>query len=287
MSINRTPTEITEAYAQAGAQKGNFAFQKLVYLGLLAGILIAFGCAATNTAVYGIAQPWIGRTVCGLLFPFGLAMVIAMGGELFTGNCLMVISAFEHRCSMTKVLRNWVIVYFANMIGSVAIAALCAFFGQMNYSDGQLAVYTMSVAANKCALPFVNAVVSGFFCNFLVCLGVLMAFYAKDAVGKILGPFLPVCYFVLSGFEHCVANMYYIPAGLFAKMVPSYAALAAEAGVNLSALSWFRFFAGNLLPVTMGNILGGIAISFIMWRCYLKNTADVPVADSTCSVCRQ
>lgn len=269
MSTSRTPAEIIEAYAQAGTRKANFPVSKRIYLGLLAGILIAFGCAATNTAVYGIDQPWIGRTVCGLLFPFGLAMVIAMGAELFTGNCLMVISALERRCSLTKVLCNWGVVYAANMVGSVIIAALCAFFGQLNYSGGQLAVYTMTVAVNKCTLPFMNALVSGFFCNFLVCLGVLMAFYAQDAVGKILGPFLPVCYFVIAGFEHCVANMYYIPAGLFAKMVPSYAAMAMEAGVNLSALSWSRFLAGNLLPVTLGNILGGIAISLILWRAYV------------------
>ncbi len=270
MSTSRTPTEITEVYAELGARKGSYPVPKLIYLGILAGVLIAIGSAATNTAVYGITQPWLGRTVCGLLFPFGLAMVIAMGGELFTGNCLMVISALDYRCSPAKVLRNWGIVYFANMAGSVTVAALCAFFGQMNYSDGQLAAYTMSVAANKCSLTFAGAVVSGFFCNFLVCLGVLMALYAKDAAGKILAPFLPVCYFVLCGFEHCVANMYYIPAGLFAMQNPSYAAAAIDAGLNLSALSWSHFFLGNLLPVTIGNILGGTAISFLMWRCYLR-----------------
>lgn len=270
MSISRTPTELIEAYAEAGKQKGDAPTFKLVLLGILAGCLIAFGSAATNTAVYGIQETWTARMVCALLFPFGLAMVIATGAELFTGNCLMVIPAWDHRCTVTKVLRNWVIVYFSNMVGSVIIAALCGFFGQMNYSGGQLALYTMTVAANKCSLPFVNAVVSGFLCNFLVCLGVLMAFSAKDTVGRILAPFLPVCYFVLCGFEHCVANMFYIPAGLFAKMVPAYAALAAQNGLNLSALTWSNFFVGNLLPVTIGNMLGSMALSFIMWRCYLK-----------------
>ena len=239
-------------------------------LGIQAGALIALGSAATNTAVYGIDAVWTARTICGLLFPFGLGMVVIMGAELFTGNCLITISVLDRRCTLGQMLRSWVIVYLANLVGSLLVAAGCAWFGQMNYSGGALAVYTMKVAAGKCALPFQNAVVLGILCNFLVCLGVLMAMSAKDSAGRIISAFLPVCYFVLCGFEHCVANMYYIPAGLMAKAVPAYAQLATERGLDLSALTVSNFVVKNLIPVTIGNILGGVILSWLMWFCYLR-----------------
>ena len=193
-----------------------------------------------------------------------------MGAELFTGNSLITISVLDRRCTLGQMLRSWVIVYLANLVGSLLVAAGCAWFGQMNYSGGALAVYTMKVAAGKCALPFQNAVVLGILCNFLVCLGVLMAMSAKDSAGRIISAFLPVCYFVLCGFEHCVANMYYIPAGLMAKAVPAYAQLAAERGLDLSALTVSNFVVKNLIPVTIGNILGGVILSCLMWFCYLR-----------------
>lgn len=265
-----TPAEIAAKYAAAGEGKAKRATSLLVVLGILAGALIALGSAATNTAVYGIEEVWTARTICGLLFPFGLGMVVIMGAELFTGNCLITISVLDRRCTLGQMLRSWVIVYLANLVGSLLVAAGCAWFGQMNYSGGALAVYTMKVALGKCNLPFQNAVVLGILCNFLVCLGVLMAMSAKDSAGRILSAFLPVCYFVLCGFEHCVANMYYIPAGLMAKAVPAYAQLAAERGLDLSALTVSNFVVKNLIPVTIGNILGGVILSCLMWFCYLR-----------------
>lgn len=265
-----TPAEIAAKYAAAGEGKAKRATSLLVVLGILAGALIALGSAATNTAVYGIEEVWTARTICGLLFPFGLGMVVIMGAELFTGNSLITISVLDRRCTLGQMLRSWVIVYLANLVGSLLVAAGCAWFGQMNYSGGALALYTMKVAAGKCALPFQNAVVLGILCNFLVCLGVLMAMSAKDSAGRILSAFLPVCYFVLCGFEHCVANMYYIPAGLMAKAVPAYAQLAAERGLDLSALTVSNFVVKNLIPVTIGNILGGVILSWLMWFCYLR-----------------
>ena len=123
----------------------------------------------------------------------------------------------------------------------------------MNYSGGGLAVFTMKLAASKCSLPFENAFVLGVFCNILVCFAVLAAMSAKDTAGKVLGLFFPICFFVVCGFEHSVANMYYIPAGIFASSVPEYAAGALEAGVDLSVLTWGNFLLKNLLPVTLGN----------------------------------
>lgn len=269
-----TPAEITANYAEIGAGKAKRSTSMLILLGIMAGALIAFGSAATNTAVYAVDNVGLARMICGLLFPFGLGMVVIMGAELFTGNSLIVISVLDKRCTVLEMLRSWVIVYFANMIGSLLVAAGCAYFGQMNYGGGMLAVYTMKVAAAKCSIPFINGVVLGFLCNVLVCFGVLMAMAAKDAAGKIMAAFLPICYFVLCGFEHCVANMYYIPAGLMAKSVPAYAELAASLNVDLSALTVSNFLAGNLLPVTIGNILGGVALGILMWVVHLKKARN-------------
>lgn len=265
-----SPAEIAARYAEAGAAKAKRPAPLLVVLGILAGALIALGSAATNTAAYGIENTWTARTVCGLLFPFGLGMVVVMGAELFTGNCLITISLLDRRCTAAQMLRSWVLVYLSNFAGALLVAGGCAWFGQLDYSGGTLAVYTMKLAAAKCAIPFQNGVVLGFLCNLLVCLGVLMASSAKDTTGRILGAFLPVCYFVLCGFEHCVANMYYISAGLMAKAVPAYAQLAAEQGLDLSGLTVSSFAVGNLLPVTIGNILGGAALGWLMWFCHLK-----------------
>lgn len=270
MEFSFTPAEIAARYSETGAAKAKRSASVLVVLGILAGALIALGSAATNTAAYGIQDTWTARTICGLLFPFGLGMVVVMGAELFTGNCLITISLLDRRCTALEMLRSWGIVYFSNFAGALLVAAGCAWFGQMDYSNGALAVYTMKLAAGKCVIPFWNGVVLGFLCNLLVCLGVLMASSAKDTTGRILGAFLPVCYFVLCGFEHCVANMYYISAGLMAKAVPAYARLAAEAGLDLSALTLRGFLAGNLVPVTIGNILGGAVLGWLMWFCHLR-----------------
>ena len=240
----------------------------------MSGAFIALGSAATNTAVYGIEDPWMIRLICGLLFPFGLGMVIILGAELFTGNCLITISVLDKKCTIANMIRSWIIVYVGNLVGSLVVAMGCAWFGQMNYSNGKLAVYTIKLAACKCNIPFGNGVVLGFFCNVLVCIAVLMALSATDTAGRIIGAFLPICYFVLSGFEHCVANMYYISAGLFAKMVPEYASAATEAGICLSDLTVSKFVFGNLLPVTIGNILGGVVISYVLWFCHVRKKED-------------
>lgn len=272
MDLCCSPLEITAKYSEVGAAKAKRSTTMLIILGVLAGALIALGSAATNTAVFGIKEVWTIKMICGLLFPFGLGMVVIMGAELFTGNCLITISVLDKRCTFMEMIRSWVIVYLANLAGSLLVAAGCAFFGQLDLGGGALAVYTMKVAAAKCAIPFGNGVVLGFFCNLLVCLGVLMTMSAKDIAGKIMGAFLPVSYFVMCGFEHCVANMYYIPAGLMAKA--AFPELAASSGLDLSALTVQNFLAGNLLPVTIGNILGGVVLGAMMWFVHLKGKSN-------------
>jgi len=266
-----TPAELTENYAKAGKAKAEKPLGQLFALAVLAGLLIGFGAAVCNTAVHTISDVSAARIVSGLLFPFGLGMVMLLGAELFTGNVMIGISVLNGDTTAGKMLRNWAVVYLGNFVGALVLAAGCAFFGQMEYSHGGLALYTIKAAAGKCALSFPNALVLGIFCNILVCAGVLCSNSAKDTAGRVLGAYIPVAFFVICGFEHSVANMYYVPAGLFALRVPKYAALAAEAGIDVSALTWGNFFLRNLLPVTLGNILGGLAVGVTMWACHLKN----------------
>ena len=265
-----SPKEFLERSAAAGTAKTQRSAGKLLALSVLAGALIALGCAATNTAVHGMENVGRARTVSGLLFPFGLCMVIVTGAELFTGNSLLVLSLLERKCSLPDLLRNWGIVYLGNFLGAFLAAAGCVRFGQLNYSAGGLAVYTIRLAAGKCALPFLSGFGLGIFCNILVCLGVLLALSATDAAGRLMGAFLPVCYCVICGFEHCVAFMYYICAGLLAVQNPQYLQLAQAAGVDLSALTVGNFLLGNLLPVTLGNVLGGAGLAVLLWYTHVK-----------------
>lgn len=264
MAALLSPAATMDACSAAGVKKAALPFPRTFLLGILAGALIAFAGAATNTAAHTAQAAGTVRLVCGLLFPFGLGAVVLTGSELFTGNCLMAVALYDRAISLPALLKNWVAVYLGNLAGSLAVAAACAFTGQMDYSAGALALFTMKLAAGKCALPFGSALVLGAACNVLVCLGVLCATTAGDTTGKILGAYIPVALFVLCGFEHSVANMFYIPAGLFAKALPAYAALADQTGLDLSGLTWTAFLLRNLVPVTLGNILGGAGVGLLL-----------------------
>lgn len=267
-----SPKEFLEHYAASGTAKTQRSAGRLLCLSTLAGVFIALACATANTAVHSMTNVGLARTVCGLLFPFGLCMVIVTGAELFTGNSLLVLSLLEGKCTLPGLLRNWGMVYLGNFLGAFLTAAGCVFFGQLNYSAGGLAVYTIRLAASKCGISFLNGFGLGIFCNLLVCLGVLMALSARDGAGRLMGAFLPVCYFVICGFEHCVANMYYISAGLLAVQNPEYLRLAQQAGVDLGGLTVGNFLLGNLLPVTLGNIVGGVGLGVLLWYSHLKKS---------------
>lgn len=268
-----SPAEITESYVKIGRVKAEKPFGKLFIMAIFAGLIIGLGAAVCSTATHSIADVSTARIISGLLFPFGLGMVMLLGFELFTGNVMIAMSVLSGETTIFKMLRNWGIVYLGNLIGGLLLAIACARFGQLEYSHGGLAVYTIKVAAAKCSLPFGNGIVLGILCNILVCGGVLCSLSAKDTSGKILGAYIPVAFFIICGFEHCVANMYYGPAGLFALQVPKYAALAAEAGLDVSSLTWGNFFLHNLLPVTIGNILGGLALGVSMWAVNIKKAS--------------
>ena len=233
-----SPAELLASYSAAGVRKMERSAASLLLLGALAGAIIAIAAAATNTAVYGISDTWTVRTICGLLFPFGLGLVVVTGAELFTGNCMLPLTLLEKKGgSAVLMVRNWALVFAGNALGSLLVAWLCVSCGQLDYSAGALAVYTIRVGAAKCALPFGSALGLGVLCNLLVCLGVLAAASARETPGRLMGAFLPVCFFVLCGFEHSVANLYYIGAALMAAAVPQYASLAAAAGVDLAPLT--------------------------------------------------
>lgn len=267
-----TPLDITRNYSDIGRAKANYPTIQLLWMSIIGGLLIAFGAAAATTATHAIENAGLVKMISGLLFPFGLGMIILLGVELFTGNIMIIISVLENKTTLAKMIRNWSLVYLGNMIGAVLLAMGVAFFGQLEISGGQLAVVTVKIAAYKTALPFANGIVLGIFANILVCIGVLISISGKDTISRIAGAFIPVAFFVILGFEHSVANMYYIPAGLFSLQVPKYAALVAQAGVDISSLSWSGFLWQNLLPVTIGNIIGGLVVGVSMWYFQLKPT---------------
>lgn len=260
-----TPAETVTNYLSACPAKAGRSVGKTFVLAILAGMFIALGAALANTATHAIDNAGLARLLNGLLFPVGLVMVVLLGAELFTGNCMLPIGVAHRSMSLARMLRNWVLVYLGNFAGALLVAAGCAFTGQLNYSLGGLAVYSIKIAAAKCALPFSSALVMGIFCNVLVCAGVLCSLTAKDTPGKVLGAYIPVAVFVGIGFEHSIANMFYIPVGFFAMMNPEYAALAQSAGIDTASLTLGNFLGGNLLPVTIGNIIGGMALAFALY----------------------
>ncbi len=264
MPIN-SPKEVTDGYIAGAIGKATMAAWRLLVLSFFAGMLVALGAVASSTAAQGLPDAGTARFVTGAIFPVGLMMVVLLGTELFTGNALMVSAVIARKITMVQLLRNWALVYVGNFCGAVALAWLMAAFGQLDIGGGTLAVYTAKVAAAKCSLPWMNAFVLGIFCNLLVCIAIYLGNTAHDTAGKILGIFFPIMAFVVAGFEHCVANMYYIPAGIFAAANPAYAGMIADAGINVSMLDLGAFFGANLVPVTLGNIVGGAVVGVIMY----------------------
>lgn len=256
-----TPAETVANYAAAGAVKTQQPFLKLLLLGVAAGMLIGFPVCVTNMATYTVANASAVRIIAGVLFAFGLGVVILTGAELFTGNTLIVISVLDRRTSVAAMLRNWGVVYMGNFLGALALSWVCARFGWLNAGDGALAAYTLYLAQSKMSMPFENAFFMGVLCNILVTVAVLVSLSAKDAAGRILGAWVPVMFFVVAGFSHSIADMTYCALALFAR--DAYAA-------DVSALTWGRYFLGNMLPVTLGNIVGGLLVGGTAWYCYLR-----------------
>lgn len=268
-----TPAEIAKNYVNTGKGKVNLPISKMFLLAIMAGAFIAIGGISSTTAAVSVPLPSVAKFLSACIFPGGLTMVLLAGSELFTGNCLLTIPLLEKEITMTQMLRNWIVVYLGNFVGSLLVASGIIFSHTASLFSNQLAVSIISTAAGKCTLSFTDALIRGIFCNFLVCLAVWVSMAVKDAAGKVIALFFPIVMFVVCGFEHSVANMYYIGAGLFAKMVPEYAQAAVEAGVNVDAVSVSNFLVTNLIPVTIGNIIGGgICVGCVYWFLYLRKT---------------
>lgn len=268
------PSEIIELNMNANETKTTLPLGKIFLLGIMAGMFIAFGAATSSTAAHSIENIGVSRALAGVIFPVGLMLIVFLGGELFTGNCLIILNVFSGRTSLFQMLRNLLVVYMSNFIGALLIDILIVFSGNFNYSDGLLGAYTIKVAVGKISLTPIQGFTSGILCNILVCLAVLMSLSAKDIIGKIWAIFFPIFAFVVGGFEHCVANMFYIPAGIFASFNPNYVQIAQETyGITSKQLENLSFLGSfhNFLPVTLGNIFGGMFfISIPLFLIYKK-----------------
>ena len=277
-------SEVTENLVLAGEGKTKRPQSQMVVLGVMAGALIAAGAMASSVAMHAISNAGLARLTAGLVFPIGFVLMALFGGELFTGDCLMVIGALKHRYRVIRMISVLCLVFVSNLLGGILFAGLVALSGQFGIGNGAVGAFTIKLALSKASLPFMSALVSGILCNFFVCIGVVMAGLSKEISGKILASYLPIFAFVVGGFEYCVANMYYIPAGIFAAKNPGFVEVAVtKYGIRadqLQALNWKNFFLTNELPVTIGNVIGGmLLIGAVLFFLYGKEVR--PAEDMT------
>lgn len=265
-----TAPETTANYAAASVTKSKLPISKMLVLGILAGFLIAFPSCVTNMATYALDNNSVVRAVSGLLFAFGLGMVVVGGAELFTGNTLMIMGYLDKRITLQGMLKNWLFVYVGNFVGSMAVSFICASFGWLSAGGNMLAVKSMSTAVAKMTMPLQNAFFMGFLCNILVTMGVILSLSGKDGISRFIGAWSGVMFFVTCGFNHSIADMTYCMLGLFAKNVPAYVEAAQQGGVALENLTWANYFLNNLIPVTLGNLVGGLAVGTTYWFSYLR-----------------
>ena len=258
----KSPAEIAEKYRSIGKSKTELPPLTTFLLGIMAGAFIALGGLGSQIASCCAANPSSARMVSSVVFPIGLFMVLVGGAELFTGNCLIMIPVLSGDAKLSGMVKNWVLVYFGNMLGGLIIAALAAFSHIYNFDGGNLATAVVNTAVTKANISFSDGLLRGILCNILVCMAVWCAFAADELAGKVLALWLPVMLFIIGGFEHCVANMYFIPAGMLA---------SALYNIPAPALTFFGYFITNLIPVTIGNIIGGgFCVGAMYYAIYLK-----------------
>jgi formate transporter FocA len=273
------PREIAVKAEEAGVLKANYGPRRLLALGILAGAFIAFGAIFATTVSTGSTDyPYgISRLLSGLVFSLGLILVIIGGAELFTGNNLIVMAWANRKISTQKLLRNWFFVYIGNFVGSICVAGLLFFSGQYTFSNGAVGLSALNIANSKVSLGFIEALSLGILCNVLVCLAIWLAMSARSITDKILAVIFPITAFVAAGFEHSIANMYFIPIGIFIKKGASDA-FWSQIGMspsNFPGITFENMFLKNLLPVTIGNIIGGsLLVGAVYWALYLRNSKE-------------
>lgn len=269
------PHKVFKANIDTEVARAGMPVGRLLIMGIMAGMFIALGAAASSTAMHAISNVGVARLVAGCVFPIGLMMIVMIGGELFTGDCLLILGILDKKIRFFDMIRVLAIIWIANLIGALIVVTLVFFSGQFDYTDGLLGAFTIKVALGKANIGFGTGVSSGILCNVFVCGAVIMAAAAKDISGKVWACFFPIMAFVVSGFEHCVANMYYIPAGIFAASNEKYVSVAMEkygfTSEQIASLNWKNFFVTSSIPVTIGNIIGGMLfVGAIFYVIYYK-----------------
>jgi formate/nitrite transporter len=265
------PHEMAEKAEAIGVKKAKMPTLEMFFLAILAGAFIALGAVfATTVAAGNTNWPYgVIKLLVGVSFSLGLILVIVGGAELFTGNNLIAMAWASQKVRTRSLLRNWVVVYAGNLVGSVGTAMLVFIARQYTFGGGAVGQTALSIANGKVNLDFWQALALGILCNALVCLAVWLTFSARSTVDKIAAIIFPIAAFVAAGFEHSVANMYFIPIGLLIKYFDP--AFAANTGLDLSSLTWGNFLLHNLLPVTIGNIIGGsLLVAGFYWIIFLR-----------------
>lgn len=270
-----TPSDMAQKAEVVGQRKAILPFLNLFVLAILAGAFIALGAIFATTVTAGTSDiPFgISKLLAGLAFSLGLILVVVGGAELFTGNNLMMVAFLDKKITLAALLRNWIVVYMGNFLGSVMTAAIMFASQQYTFGKGSIGLNILTTANNKCGLEFFQAIALGIMCNALVCLAVWLCYSARTTADRILAIIPPITAFVAAGFEHSVANMYFIPIALFVKSWGSqgFWLNIAHTSADFPNITWSNFFLANLLPVTIGNIIGGaLMVGAVYWFIFLR-----------------
>ncbi len=259
------PRRIAELVSESAQAKCKLSWLQLVILGMLAGAYIGFGAELSTIVTYDMSErlgSGMARFMAGSVFSVGLMLVVIGGAELFTGNCLMALGLAGGKVAHIKMVKNWFWVYFANFVGSLVLVGIMFGAGLWKAGEMGVGIKAMEIAWSKCNIGWWEALFRGIGCNWLVCLAVWLAMSSNSVVGKIFGIYFPIMAFVASGFEHSIANMYFIPMGIFLKST----VVATKTGLDLANLSWGGFLVKNLIPVTIGNMIGGAFFVGILYK---------------------
>jgi formate transporter len=271
------PADIAKRAEAIGARKCQLPFWPLLTLAILAGAFIALGAIFSTTISAGTNGnlPFgVARLLAGLVFSLGLILVVVGGAELFTGNTLISMAWASGAVSTRDLLRNWAIVYVGNLLGALSTAVLVYSSAQYTFGGGIVGLTMLEIARVKTTLPFGQALSLGILCNALVCLAVWLSLGAHTTTDKILAILFPISAFVAAGFEHSIANMYFIPIGLLVKTDATFLATIGKNATDYASLTWTNFVSVNLVPVTIGNIIGGVGlVGLVYWFIYLRRDA--------------
>jgi formate/nitrite transporter len=270
------PPDIASKATDIGVTKASMSFMHTFSLSVLAGAFIALGAMFATTVVAGAdgELPFgVTRLLAGLVFCLGLILVVVAGAELFTGNNLIVMAWADRRIPAAWMLRNWVVVYSGNLVGALGTVAIVYAGAQYEFGDGSVGSAALTIAQTKSSLGWGQALALGIMCNALVCLAIWLTYSARSVTDKILAVIFPITAFVAAGFEHSVANMYFLPMGLLVKEEGSAAFFdeIGKAPADFPDVTLADIAIGNLLPVTIGNIIGGsLMVGLVYWLVYVR-----------------